>query len=345
MRTPTLKAHYYEIDFLKAFSVLSVILIHVLDRYRSDPWIHVFWVALHFAVATFVIASGFLQQMKVPVISDVKSALSWLAARIPRFIRPYYIYVIIHALLILTFPVIFNRVDIEFTPKFIFDTIFLIGGFSQNWIPRLFVLMALIYIAYEFIRQQMKKSDTSMLVPFFLSLSVSILFLLCPGIVPTDIVKYVQTVTWLSLFFFGMLLFQQIQRKNFLLYAWSISGLLTFLLYYALIALGQRTSIFLHEYPPTLYFISYGIFITLGLFIAAQHILKNKTVATACTPALSFLSRQSYTLFFAHIIVMDCVEKPTGFWLTDYIVIAIVTIGTVYALEKIANHFRRPWIL
>lgn len=267
-------------------------------------------------------------------MSEAKRLIPWLYKRIVRLVKPYYGYVLIHALLIILLPAWFDRVKIAFTPSFIFDTLFLVGGFSQNWIPRLFVLMTFLYGLYEFIRQRMRKPTSLIIVPLGISLFVSILFMLFPSSVGLTSVKYIQTLTWVALFFFGMLMFQNYHNRRFIYWACGICAILFVSLSVGLGSTGHSISIFRHEYPPTLLYISYGIFATLSLWFFAQNIAKSRLVMSIIRPGVVYLSSQSYTLFFAHIIVMDIFDKPTGFWLSDYLIIASLTVLLIFCLDK-----------
>ncbi len=341
---PQNSQRFFEIDFLKGLSALLVILIHVLDQYRTIDYVRNLWDILHFAVPAFVISSGFLQEARPLIIHNLKDIFEFLIKRFIRLVRPYYIYVIIHALLILIFPFIFTRVDIEWSFSFLIETITLYGGFSQNWIPRLFVLLMFLYIVFELFRQKSNLRVNTLKVFMLASLSLSTLFLFDILVPEPSLSKYVQTVTWFSFFLYGMILFSLKNSKQFLLYSFFISGIVTIFLALVQLAQGGNARFFPHEYPPTIYFISFSIFVSLTLLVIAR---KFETLMHNESPIslfIQFLSRHSYTIFFAHYIVMDAIKKPTNFWLTDYFIITSLTILIVFIVNKLITFIRKPWI-
>ncbi|GIW62373.1 MAG: hypothetical protein KatS3mg090_0199 [Patescibacteria group bacterium] len=55
-----MKTRYYPIDFLKAISILVIIVLHYLSYSLSDKFLFNLWNWLHFVVTAFVFAAGYL---------------------------------------------------------------------------------------------------------------------------------------------------------------------------------------------------------------------------------------------------------------------------------------------
>lgn len=324
------KHRYYEIDILKSISALTVIFIHVTGRYKgTEPYINSIWIWSHFAVGAFVIASGFLLARHNDTLTKLRDLWEWFKKRFVRLAGPYFVYLAVHATLIILIPSIFNRVDIEPSAKFICNTVLLHSGFGQNWIPRLFILLSVAYVLIQLIRSKFKLSTHFYTILFLFSLAISAAFLHPSIQFSASEVKYVQTVTWLPLMLFGMMLFYNKDSRKWTVSAALISGIIFLVGYLLLPQYDISQSVFAHKYPPTLYFIVYNIFVgTLLLLIArlSNSFLRSHNIISK---SICFLSRHSYTIFFAHVIIMDIFEKPTGFWLTDYILITLLTIVAV----------------
>jgi peptidoglycan/LPS O-acetylase OafA/YrhL len=338
------RKRYFEIDFLKAVSALAVILIHVSGTYKSTAsYINTIWVWSHFAVGSFVVASGFLLARHNDTLTKWSDLWVWFKKRFVRLVGPYLVYVTIHASLIILVPSIFDRIEIEPSVTFTFNTIFLHSGFGQNWIPRLFILLSVSYMIIQLVRSKLKLSSNFYVVVFLLSVGLSAIFLLPSLEFTVAQVKYVQTATWLALMLFGMILFGKKDTKRWVVGATITTGVVFFTGYLLLPMLDISSSVFAHKYPPTLYFLAFNIFVTLVLYLIAHNsekiLVSNKFLAKP----ICFLSRHSYTIFFAHVLVMDVFEKPTGFWLTDYILITTLTVLAVIAWMKGVNIIRSRW--
>lgn len=66
--------------------------------------------------------------------------------------------------------------------------------------------------------------------------------------------------------------------------------------------IGHNLSQFANKYPPTLYHLSYGIFSTTILYQLSEI---NFFDILGFSRLLNFLSVNSYSLYFVHIVVMD----------------------------------------
>lgn len=312
----------YHIDFLKTVAVLTVILTHVLNEYRGVFHLYAAWVWLHFAVGLFVVSSGFLQNTKPVNSYDTTGSLRWIGKRFLRLVLPYYVFLLAYVLLSLAFPETFGtRIITQNTSEWV-ETLTLHSGFGQNWIPRLFVLLTAGYYVTEMIGRRFNLTSRIYSAAMTLSLLVSVAFLLYPLDIPH---RYIQTITWFSLFVFGIFLQLYYRKKLFLESILLISGIATFACYVYLSFTGRPTSVFAHEYPPTFYFVSYNILASTLLFLVA---LKTSTLKLAQKSWrwLQIISKHSYSIFFTHIIVIDAIQRPTGFWLTDFLIVAPVSI-------------------
>ena len=328
----------FQIDLLKAFSALAVILIHVTSKYTETGYVAQVWQWAHFAVGVFVFASGYLVAKYNETLTTLPEMWKWFKKRIVRLVQPYYLYVVVHIALILVLPAIFNR-SIHWNPGFFVDTILLDGGFGQNWIPRIFVFLTLLYLVIQIIRSVTKSSDRIYLWAFMITLFIAFIFQFPAWDMEWERVKHYQAITWLSLMLLGILFYNSSRKKAFLSIGMIVSLSVTAFGFFTLPALGFSSEMYKNKYPPTLYFIAYNSGVALLLYAIAGKIEAFIKSNHFFDKAVTFLSRESYTIFFVHFIVLDALETPTGFWLTDFMIIAATTIFSVILWNRCITRF------
>lgn len=331
---------YFAIDVLKAFSALTVILIHVTSNYTSEPYVQQIWIWSHFAVGVFVFASGFLLAKYDEKFDSFRKFRPWLKKRAVRLVLPYYTYVLIHVLLIILIPSVFNRITIIWEPKFWIDTVLLNGGFGQNWIPRIFVFLSLLYLCIQGVRMLTRRSDTIYVQTLLISLGISLFFLFTPWKLDPSLSRHYQVFTWLSLMLLGILFYKSSSKNRFAVIGVATSMFITILGYIFLPEFGISASIFKHKYPPTFYFIAYNAGMALLLYSAATRIENFIKSSKLVDTAIQYISNESYTIFFAHVIVMDALDTPTGIWIIDFFVISTITIISVMLWTKGVKRLR-----
>jgi hypothetical protein len=331
---------YFAIDLLKALSALTVILIHVTSQYSSVPYINLIWIWSHFAVGVFVFASGFLLAKYIERINSFGKFWPWLKKRTVRIVRPYYVYVFVHVLLILLIPSVFDRTTLNWEPRFWVDTVLLHGGFGQNWIPRIFILLSLLFLLTQGARILIRLNSRVYLWTLLITLAFSIFFLFPPWKLEPTLSRYYQAVTWFAIMLLGMLFYRSRSKKSHAFSGAVGAIILTILGYIFLPQLGISNSIFKHKYPPTFYFVAYNTGVALFLYAAASRLEGMVRSSKIADRTIRYISNESYTIFFAHIIVMDALHKPTGFWLTDFLIISAVTVISVILWSRGVKQLR-----
>jgi len=139
--------------------------------------------------------------------------------------------------------------------------------------------------------------------------------------------------TWYTLFLFGGIIYRHRSNIRLLKLTGLTSGIIFLTLYTFYYARGLSTSIFPHKYPPSLYFLAYNTAVITLLYAAGSRIQSGIASHPFVGNTIRFISRHSYSIFFVHIIVLDALHKPTGFWLSDFLIISAATILTVYVLN------------
>jgi peptidoglycan/LPS O-acetylase OafA/YrhL len=325
-RTEDSKRKYYpEIDILKAFAAFLVIFIHVIDRYRHNiPSNQIVWDLAHFAVGSFVFASGFLMANSIIRDHSLKGVMRWIWKRIIRVYIPYlmFIPIFVGADMLVNG---WSEVSKDFNPTFWINTFTMMSGVGNNWIPRLFLWLSGLYIFAEIIKPYFKHIYDALLI---IALIIAGYFLLGES---DFMIRDQRIAGWFIIFMAGFM-FQRYYKNYKKLTLWTVSvSVLSFLAMLAvLIMQDQSTMIFSNKNnAANLYFVSYNIFaavVSLSFFkLVLKKIQKKKLVMKV----IQFYSHASYDIFFYHLVVMLFFHGfKIGLW-QEYIVVTILTTALV----------------
>ncbi len=298
-----MKNRFYQIDFLRGLSIIGVVIIHVLSYSLTTPLYVFTWNYLHFVIAAFIFCSGYVMMARYKNGFDsIEHVLSWYKKRLIRLLIPYYIYLLVHYMLMILLPQYFGGSGLKLEADYIASSIFLSGGVDLNWLTLLFVqltllfpvlvhltpfkksyymyaggalLIALIFTFYRFPYDQYR---SVMWIPwsFILILSMHFYFLHSAGL---------KTKTYLKMMAVGASIFA--------------------VLYFIGQHLHWSDRIIDHKYPPDLYDLSFESTVTLAvLAISNWDPLHSPLIKRAYT----FLSQESYHIFFIHYILIDLVQ-------------------------------------
>lgn len=323
----------YSIDLIKGFAALLVIFIHTLARYRfDDELVFYIWDYAHFAVGLFVFASGYMMAFNIKRRTDYFTKGSDLLARFWRIYKPYLFYVIIHLGLFLAFGAYFDGLSSSWRdPAYIFDTLLLDGGVGNNWIPRLFILFALIQFAVDWIARASGWSKFYM-VAFVFSFVLSIYFLIEPDHENESMILF---TSWYSIFEFGRVYFNYREHVIMKYIVPSLAALGFIVLSLWMDTNGVDAGLFNNKYPPSTLFVLYQIMlagVTMPIFSYLGRLVGDTELGWV-RGFVKFLSANSYNIFFAHIIVMDLVEY-TGNMLIEFGLIVMLTLGAMVIVNR-----------
>ncbi len=326
--------HLPEVDLLKATAALLVVLIHVTSRYRNDSdLMFYFWDYIHFAVASFVLASGYLFQNKPPIINNFKDYALFLWKKFKRIVIPYYIFAIIFSFSV----AIFGNKELTdiLNIDYIFKTVFLWGGTGNNWIPLLFMGIMFVEGLQSWISPRFPQFKYFL---FTFSLSVSI-YQMTRDL--DFLSKFDKLFGWLVIFYIGRFLYGRMELLR-IVKLWVISLVLFIVLNYLFGVMGLEQSIFSNKYPPNFYFITYQLTMILPLFYVMYRYGPLLVDRKRLWLVIAFISASSYEIFFYHLLIMEFWKKEIN-WLVDWVLITTVTAGMLYLyryLEK--NYFKKP---
>lgn len=292
---------YNHIDFLRAAAIIGVIAIHVFSDNLTNGLNTFIWNYLHFIIVAFVFCSGYVMYaLYASKLTTLKSIGLWYKKRLIRLLLPFYYYLFIHYLLTFLFPRFFSGLGLQFSWKYVLESITLIGGVNLNWLPLLFLQLAVLFPILVYFSKNKKALFWGYVV-------IASLTTIALTIWQFPYARY-RAVMWLpwSLFLILPWYFVRheqvaIRIKPYLtLAALGAVGYIVFSVIWH--AVGRSITLIDNKYPPNLYYLSYNIG---GSFLLASiavlpFLQKKKIVAL-----YEFISRTSYSLFFIHFILLD----------------------------------------
>jgi len=302
-----IKKRFEEIDILRGISVFAIILIHVSSYFLHNKIAFILWDYSQFAVAVFIFCSAYIFFVAEPQI-NMSNVLKYLKKRLWRLLPTYYLFAVIYLIL----NTLFNKKII--TGGIILQNLLLYGGIDFNWLILLFVyltiLMPIIYFLYKSIR-------VLFYCGLLLSLSSSILFLFSH---PSNY-RIIMWLPW-SLVLYFTLFFIKTKRKKLFLFLSIVIFLTVFIILKLTIIKGTQ---FQNKYPPNLYHLSYSLFsLSVIYFLSKINPLRLNIVKTF----LYFLSSNSYTIFFIHLIIIFLVTpiKLKLGWISFFLLVLLTTV-------------------
>lgn len=310
------------IDNLRGIAMVAMMVIHSISYFFKTKISFYIWDYSQWAVPVFIFCS-FYVYFKNPKKLEKISIIVFLRKRFMKLLIPYYIFLIV-----------FYGLFYIFDKKYFFNfnqliaNIFLYGGLSFNWLVLLFSYFTLLIPIIFW----MKKYKYLFYSYFFISFFSSILFIFYK-------LNYrlIMWLPWSVLIFFTIFFIKNEGNfKRLLLTAFG-SIILFFVLRLIEIKIGHNLTQFGNKYPPTLYHLSYGIFSIVAIFWLSKN---NIFSYLNFDKLLNFMSLNSYSLFFIHILVMyyfNWLNLKTDNWFSFFILI-IVTSSVIQVILNRVKH-------
>jgi peptidoglycan/LPS O-acetylase OafA/YrhL len=310
---------FLEIDLLRGIAMLAMILIHTCYYFLSDPTALFIWNWSQFAVPVFIFCSAYLFFQKPKDLS-----LEYVRKRIGRLLYPYYIF------LLFFIPIYFLINPDTSQIKYIFQSIFVIGGVDINWLVLLFIQFTIIFPLFFSMHNQNKILFYIYSVIAFVSSCLFIFYKL-----PFN-QKFLMWLPWSVIPIFTLYFVNNHNKKSFMRIMAIISTLLFFTSYYLEVLTNHKLGMYENKYPPTIYFLSYGILMTILLYLLSKLIMKSKLL----TSFFAFLSVYSYPMYFIHYTILIVLATQVRFfthWSIFFLTILTVTIAIQVGINKFKN--------
>lgn len=310
----------FKIDFLRAVAILLIIMAHVKTVNNTG----IIFQLRSFDVPLMCMLVGMTSYMSLTKRSEQYS--SYLLKRFKRLIVPMWIFMTIYLILAVFNRLIFN-VDFP-APAKIITSYIPIWGVGYVWIIRVYFIIAVI-------------------APVIYKISVKVNNIYLKILILGVLLGIQQILCYTEKFFSGFILtvYQQILSVNFgyiiiaLIGMWVVqqkSGH-TFVMSLLLLAVSVALSFYYgidtinsHKYPPDIYYISYGVTISLLLYLLLgklttfSRILGNKLIF--------WISASSLEMYYWHIFFAEtlCRQFPNIHWSIRFVIVLIMTFLITY---------------
>lgn len=330
---------YFHIDFLRAAAIIGVIVVHTLQYNLKDSLTRFIWNYGHFIVPALIFCSGYVMEKHQYSFDKLSNIFSWWKRRLIRLLLPFYLYLVIHFLLLIIFPAFFSGLGLIKSPAYILKSVLLIGGIDANWLPLLFIEMMLIFSVLKLIIKR----------PFILGFYI--------------LLAVFTTVFYTSRTAFGISLYDNYRLLMILPYSLIIllaikaaqgekfevnKKLYLIIIPFCTIILGllltiwpnlRSISLIIHKYPPGLYYLSYGLIISSLIILISTLKLFQQGIVNRF---IIFTSKESYTLFFVSFIVLDFVQNQRKICplINNTLIQFLLTISASFFIVYILRFFK-----
>lgn len=328
------RKRFDEVDFLRAFGIIGVILIHILTYNQSSPIDKFLWNNLQFVVISFVFASGFvLAYFYENAFTSISQTLSWYKKRFIRLLVPFYLYLTLHNVLWLAFPDIFSGLGLSKSMDYFVQSTLLFGGTNYNFLVVLFIELTLLFPIFTVF---FKRKKILFLYIFFSSL-VTLIFTFFGS--PYSLYRFTMWIPWSLILIFAMYISVRSKMdknaidtdKRYLIF-----GILFFILFAGFYVLnqisGKSLNFYNHKYPPDFYYVFFGLSITcFALLIGKLKFWQNKILKDMYL----FISKNSYSIFFIHYIILDAVlvlASKNLFFKNSFVQFLIIFFPTIFII-------------
>jgi fucose 4-O-acetylase-like acetyltransferase len=359
------KSRNLNFDFLKAIGIICIVLAHTLSKEQK------FLFQLRsFDVPLMVIVSGALFWLT----SGQKNYSFWayLKKRIPRLMIPVWVFLIFFFVISYLIS-LFNSKAYPFGFKEIFYSFtLLIGGIGYVWIIRVFLLIAFISPFIVSLRNKFQKLSLFLLTLVAIYCGYTSLLFLRSKISTREPIQsftdflvrrvgfniffdqiFVLLIPYGCLFAFGIVM-TQISKKRLFLFS------LAFLIIFTILALdyANEAGTFVltqdYKYPPKLYYLSYSLFMSIWLYLAANYVCSDRLnflKSFSLNKVIFFLSDSSLWIYLWHIfflyywkaLAVKFSLNPKN--LPEFAIVFFLSVLTIYLQKKIVSFLLKKFSL
>ncbi|MBD1866778.1 acyltransferase [Cyanobacteria bacterium FACHB-471] len=303
-----------KIDFLRFIGLSMIILAHV-----KPP--EILFQLRNFDVPLMVIVSG----MSFGLVFREEPYLHYVWKRVKRLVFPVWIFLTLYLGACWAFDIPVANLS------FIAKSYLLVGGIEYLWIIRVFLFIALIapLIAVLNRRVHSNKKYLAILGVFLLIYEVakySILPYADEGIGKGVYLLVSYVCPYLFLFALGLRIPNLKAKTNHQLIVISLAifiSLSAFLAFHA----GEFVDTQKYKYPPSIYYLSYAVFVTVLLWHVSEPLWDFVKENTGVRNLVLFVAQNSIWLYLWHIPLIEAVQKNFA---TKYLLIYAISILITY---------------
>jgi len=313
------------IDFLRFIGLSMIILAH------CGPNILIFNLR-NFDVPLMVLISGASYYFSFK--NEKLSIYIW--KRLKRLLFPVWIFLTIYFLILSllsgTFP------PISF--KTMISSYLLFSGIGYVWIIRIFLITALVA---PFLFNFNKKINSHLLF-FAIIICISIIYELLvilnksqidtiPGRLIEEVLLY--AIPYIIIFSIGIRL-SLLKNNHIIQISFLCMAVYVVLISYHWIISGNFVSTNLYKYPPTIYYLSYALFISCLLWLISNIKLFNILDKLNFMPIILFIAQNSIWIYLWHILFVKLIHLNFYFkYPLVYLFAALITFCQMFILNKL----------
>lgn len=277
------------IDALRALAILLIMFAHT----RPPQWLYELR-DFDVILMTFILGASY--RLSTERKKKTKSYLTYIKERFMRLIVPAWIFLTLFFLILFVFTTVIDQ-SFPFPLKKVLTSYSLIWGIGYIWIIRVFFIIAIVSpILYWLAKRTTRLLPQLGLISAFLVLQKGLNTLVTElsGTSQTIFEQYgAISFGYILAALVGMWAVHQTKKENLFLF-------ICFLTLFLFTAVFQNLpSIEDNKYPPTIYFVSYGLSGSLLLF----YLISNQTMRRLLQkiPGIYWLSQHSLELYYWHL--------------------------------------------
>lgn len=290
----TIKQRDSSIDLLRAIGLLLVILAHI-----QPP--HLLFEIRTFDVVLMVFLSGLSFSLSSKSIFDIHEYCIYLWKRFKKLILPTWIVLAVFFAIFNVAKKLFNISTFSFSGSDYLFSFALIAGVGVVWVMRIYFTMSAIAPILQRVRLSNKR--ILLFLPIFLAA-----YEICTiglekhdSLASVKIIEtiFIYTIGYAFCFFLGMRYRKFEKREVLILTAINVAA------FVVTGCLNGFADISEMKYPPQVYYLSYGIIVTI-LLIELSNVIFIRNWAD--NPVVSFLSKNSLMVYLLHLFPLKAVE-------------------------------------
>lgn len=314
------------IDMLRGLAVIVMVLLHTNAYYLNNPISFFTWDWGQFAVPVFVFCSSYIFFQKQSSFSTLLGFFQYVKKRIVRLLFPYYVFVFVYCLMV------YFQNPAKITLKYIWQNITLTEGIALNWLVLLFIYFIFIM---PFIQWSINKNRLLFIAYFLLSVVFSFILLFNSVPIMSGLnYRYTMWLPWSLLVIVYYFIIKYEKNLKIIFNIFSISFFAFVVLYFLQKYLNHSTVQYYNKYPPNLYHLAFCVWSTIAVYWIAK---KGLFSFSPIKQILSFISKNSYSLFFVHycvIFFLTVFTKIKFGWISFFIVVTVVSLIIQLVISK-----------
>ncbi|MCX7996990.1 MAG: acyltransferase [Patescibacteria group bacterium] len=324
MTIPSTPVRHAFIDILRGISMIAVLSIHAMANYLGDPFVLRIWDLQQFAVQIFVFCSAYLFFGRPPTV-HLSSLGAYLGKRVWRLYSPFLVFAACYFLLVAML-----RPE-DLTIGFIGETLLLVGGVDLTWLVLLFIQLMVSFQLLSYLHRHN-------VFLFRLAAAIIILSAILLYFFPFPYNwKLIMWLPWSAMGLFALWMRHVAHHRNIVRITYILSALL-FLVFIGLQWMETgKIMIYPNKYPPNVIVLLYGC-VWIGIF----DVLHRRKVfeRLRLIAPIEFFSKNSYSLFFLHHIVMYAMNNAFGLhktlpWWGYVVVLFLVTMPAQLMVNQV----------